>query len=134
MNMALIRDFQNTIAARVERAPALAEALLDVSATPFLSGEPQTARFIFSGIRKMKRAVCGSPLKNGVADTSRSASASAGARLTRAAIVFWKSLISAMFITSFASSMNGSVYASDIQSTLTRGFFVRVSGVILTSQ
>jgi len=29
-----------------ERAPALAEALLDVSATPFLSGEPQTARFI----------------------------------------------------------------------------------------
>ena len=44
--MALIRDFQNTIAARVERAPALAEALLDVLATPFLSGEPQTARFI----------------------------------------------------------------------------------------
>jgi hypothetical protein len=43
--MALTRDFQNTVAARVERAPALAKALLDESATPFLS-EPQTARFI----------------------------------------------------------------------------------------
>jgi hypothetical protein len=41
--MALTRDFQNTVAARVERAPALAK---NESATPFLSGEPQTARFI----------------------------------------------------------------------------------------
>jgi ABC-type uncharacterized transport system YnjBCD substrate-binding protein len=46
MNMALTRDFQNTVADRVERDPALANVLLDESATPFLSGEPQTARFI----------------------------------------------------------------------------------------
>ena len=44
--MALSIDFQNTVADRVERDPALAKVLLDESATPFLSGEPQTARFI----------------------------------------------------------------------------------------
>jgi hypothetical protein len=50
MNMALTRDFQNTVAARVEHDPALAKALLDESATSFLSAEPQTARFILSGL------------------------------------------------------------------------------------
>jgi hypothetical protein len=46
MNMALTRDFKNTVAARVERDPALAKALLDEAATLFLRGEPETARFI----------------------------------------------------------------------------------------
>ena len=44
--MALTRDCKNTVAAQVEHDPAVANALLDESATSFLSAEPQTARFI----------------------------------------------------------------------------------------
>jgi hypothetical protein len=57
--MALTRDFQNPVAARVERAPALAKALLHGSATPFLCGEPQTARFI---LRDLVNVTLGSGL------------------------------------------------------------------------
>src|SRR5450759_5576594 len=46
MTMALTRDFKKTVAARVERDPAFAKALLDEAATLFLSDEPETARLI----------------------------------------------------------------------------------------
>ena len=42
--MALTRDFRQTVAARLERDPAFARAMLDEAATLFLNGEPETAR------------------------------------------------------------------------------------------
>jgi DNA-binding phage protein len=45
-DMALTRDFKQTVAERVQRDPAFAKALLDEAATLFLNGEPQTARLI----------------------------------------------------------------------------------------
>lgn len=44
--MALPRDFQATIVARVERDPAFAKAILDEVVTLFLNGEPDTARLM----------------------------------------------------------------------------------------
>lgn len=44
--MTLTRDFRQTVADRVDRDPAFAEALLDEAATHFLSGEPDVARLI----------------------------------------------------------------------------------------
>lgn len=44
--MTLTRSFKHTVAARVERDPAFAKALLDEAATLFLSGEPDAARLI----------------------------------------------------------------------------------------
>lgn len=42
--MALTRDFKATIAARVERDPTFAKAMLNEAVTLFLNGEPDTAR------------------------------------------------------------------------------------------
>ena len=44
--MALTRNLQQTVAARVKRDPAFAQALLDEAATLFLNGEPETAKLI----------------------------------------------------------------------------------------
>ncbi|MGQ0814824.1 MAG: helix-turn-helix domain-containing transcriptional regulator [Gemmatimonadota bacterium] len=44
--MALTRDFRQTVAARVERDPAFARAMLVEAATLFLNGEPETARMM----------------------------------------------------------------------------------------
>jgi DNA-binding phage protein len=44
--MALTRNFKQTVIERVERDPAFAKALLDEAATLFLSDEPETARLI----------------------------------------------------------------------------------------
>ncbi len=44
--MALTRDFKQTVAERIERDPAFAQALLDEAATLFLNGEAETARLI----------------------------------------------------------------------------------------
>ncbi len=44
--MALTRDFRQTVAARVERDPAFARAMLDEAAPLFLNGEPETARMM----------------------------------------------------------------------------------------
>jgi DNA-binding phage protein len=44
--MALTRDFKQTVAARVQRDPRFARALLDEAATLFLNGEPYTARLL----------------------------------------------------------------------------------------
>src|SRR3990167_7401019 len=46
INMALTRNFKQTVIERVERDPQFAKALLDEAATLFLSGEPETARLI----------------------------------------------------------------------------------------
>ncbi len=45
-NMALTRDFKDTVVARVRRDPKFARALLDESATLFLNGEPEAARLL----------------------------------------------------------------------------------------
>lgn len=44
--MALMRDFKQTVAERVQREPEFARAMLDEAATLFLNGEPETARLI----------------------------------------------------------------------------------------
>ena len=44
--MALTRDFKQTVVERVKREPAFARALLDEAATLFLNGEPETARLL----------------------------------------------------------------------------------------
>ena len=44
--MTVTRNFKKTVAARVERDPAFARALLDEAATLFLSDEPETARLV----------------------------------------------------------------------------------------
>jgi hypothetical protein len=46
MDMALTRDFKETIFERVNRDPAFAKALLDEASELFLNGEPVTARLI----------------------------------------------------------------------------------------
>jgi putative addiction module killer protein len=45
-NMALTREFKQTVADRAKRDPAFAKALLDEATTLFLNGEPHTARLI----------------------------------------------------------------------------------------
>ena len=45
-DMALTRNFTQTVVERVEREPQFVKALLDEAATLFLSGEPDTARLI----------------------------------------------------------------------------------------
>jgi DNA-binding phage protein len=44
--MALTRDFKQTVVERAQRDPAFARALLDEAATLFLNGEPHTARLV----------------------------------------------------------------------------------------
>jgi DNA-binding phage protein len=44
--MALTRDFKQTVIERVERDPGFAKAMLDKAATLFLNGEPELARII----------------------------------------------------------------------------------------
>ncbi|MFN5512324.1 MAG: hypothetical protein ACK49H_13795, partial [Burkholderiales bacterium] len=46
VNMALTRDFKETVAARVQNDPAFAQALLDEAITLFVNGEPQSAKLI----------------------------------------------------------------------------------------
>jgi len=46
IEMALTRDFKQTVVERVRRDPEFARALLDEAATLFLNGEPETARVI----------------------------------------------------------------------------------------
>ena len=45
-DMALTRDFKQTIIERVRHDPAFAKALLDEAATLFLNGEANTARLV----------------------------------------------------------------------------------------
>ena len=44
--MALTKNFKTTVAARVQRDPAFAQALLDEAITLFINGEPETAKLI----------------------------------------------------------------------------------------
>ena len=44
--MALTRDFKQTVATRVQRDPAFAQALLDEAITLFINGEPDTAKLV----------------------------------------------------------------------------------------
>lgn len=44
--MALTRDFKDTVAARVQRDPAFARALLDEAVTLFVHGDPDSAKLI----------------------------------------------------------------------------------------
>jgi len=44
--MALTRNFKDTVIQRVQSDPSFAQALLDEAATLFLNGEPETARLI----------------------------------------------------------------------------------------
>jgi DNA-binding phage protein len=46
MDMALTRDFKETVVERVRRDPAFAKAMLDEAVTLFLTGEPHTARLV----------------------------------------------------------------------------------------
>ncbi len=46
MNMALTRDFKETVAARVQKDPAFAQALLDEAITLFINGEPDSAKLV----------------------------------------------------------------------------------------
>jgi DNA-binding phage protein len=46
MNMALTRDFKETVATRVQNDPAFAQALLDEAITLFINGEPDSAKLI----------------------------------------------------------------------------------------
>jgi DNA-binding phage protein len=46
IEMALTRDFKQTVVERAQRDPVFARALLDEAATLFLNGEPHTARLI----------------------------------------------------------------------------------------
>jgi DNA-binding phage protein len=46
MNMALTRDFKETVAARVQSDPAFAQALLDEAITLFVNGDPESAKLI----------------------------------------------------------------------------------------
>jgi hypothetical protein len=55
MDMALTRDFKQTVAERVKRDPALARAWLGEAAL-FLNGEPHTARLI---LRELANATIG---------------------------------------------------------------------------
>jgi len=46
MNMALTRNFKQTVVERVRRDPEFAKAMLDEAVMLFLNGEPETARVI----------------------------------------------------------------------------------------
>ena len=46
MNIALTRDFKETVAVRVQNDPAFAQALLDEAITLFVNGEPESAKLI----------------------------------------------------------------------------------------
>ena len=46
MNMALTRDFKETVVSRVKSDPAFAQALLDEAVNLFLKGEPDIARLV----------------------------------------------------------------------------------------
>lgn len=46
MSRALTGNFTETVVARVRRAPAFAQALLDEAATLFLNREPETAKLM----------------------------------------------------------------------------------------
>jgi len=46
INVALTRDFKETVAARVQSDPAFAQALLDEAITLFVNGEPESAKLI----------------------------------------------------------------------------------------
>jgi len=46
IDMALTRDFKETVAARVQSDPAFAQALLDEAITLFVNGEPESAKLI----------------------------------------------------------------------------------------
>jgi len=46
IDMALTRNFKQTVVERVQRDPEFAKALLDEAATLFLSDEPEMARLI----------------------------------------------------------------------------------------
>jgi len=46
MNMAITRDYKNTINKRAAREPAFTAALLDEAITLFLNGEPEVARLV----------------------------------------------------------------------------------------
>ena len=52
--MALIRDFKETVNARVQRDSEFAIALLDEAISLFLNGEPETARLILRDIVNAK--------------------------------------------------------------------------------
>ena len=54
--MVLTRSFKLTVAERVAREPAFAQALLDEAATLFFNGEPETARLI---LRELVNATMG---------------------------------------------------------------------------
>jgi DNA-binding phage protein len=44
--MALTRDFKEIVAARVQKDPAFAQALLDEAITLFINGEPDSAKLV----------------------------------------------------------------------------------------
>ena len=44
--MALTREFKETVAARVQKDSAFAQALLDEAITLFVNGEPESAKLI----------------------------------------------------------------------------------------
>ena len=48
--MALTRDFKETVAARVQKDPAFAQALLDEAITLFVNGEPEPAKLILRDV------------------------------------------------------------------------------------
>jgi len=50
-DMALTRNFKQTIVERVQRDPDFAKALLDEAATLFLNGEPHTGRLILRALQ-----------------------------------------------------------------------------------
>ncbi len=54
--MVLTRDFKETVAARVQGEPALAQALLDEAITLFVNGEPESAKLI---LRDLENAPVG---------------------------------------------------------------------------
>jgi hypothetical protein len=54
MTMAITRDFKKTVVARVERDAAFAKALIEEAAALFLSGEPETARFILAFLASLE--------------------------------------------------------------------------------
>src|SRR5947207_9857624 len=67
--MPLVRDYKQTVVARVKSDPAFARALLDEAATLFLNGEPHAARLI---LRDLVSATVG--FDSLAAETSKPAS------------------------------------------------------------
>ncbi|MEO0458843.1 MAG: transcriptional regulator [Cyanobacteria bacterium P01_A01_bin.114] len=48
--MALTRDFEETVIARIQREPEFAQSLLDEAISLFLNGEPETARLVLRAL------------------------------------------------------------------------------------